>query len=146
MKNLKTKYSNGEITVVWEPAKCIHASHCWKDSPNIFKPQKKPWIDLKEAKPDDIIKQIRKCPSGALSYYFNDGENIKPENSVKQECLIEILENGPLLVYGNIELKNKKNKEFIKSKVTAFCRCGHSKNKPYCDGAHLKVNFTDNSK
>ena len=49
--------------------------------------------------------------------------------------------NGPLLVYGNITVKHPDGEEIQKNKVTAFCRCGQSSNKPYCDGTHTKINF-----
>lgn len=49
--------------------------------------------------------------------------------------------NGPLLVYGNIVVKDKEGNQTQKNKVTAFCRCGASSNKPYCDGTHTKIGF-----
>ncbi len=59
------------------------------------------------------------------------------ENKMK----VEILENGPLLVHGECQVKNIGGQIEEKNKVTAFCRCGSSENKPYCDGAHKKNNF-----
>jgi CDGSH-type Zn-finger protein len=57
------------------------------------------------------------------------------------ESIVEVSPNGPLLVYGNILVKDKDGNETQKNKVTAFCRCGSSGNKPYCDGTHRKINF-----
>jgi CDGSH-type Zn-finger protein len=54
---------------------------------------------------------------------------------------VEVLENGPLLVHGTVEVKHKDGASETKSKTTAFCRCGASHNKPYCDGAHIKEGF-----
>jgi len=51
------------------------------------------------------------------------------------------LENGPLLVYGTLKITNKEVHTETKNKTTAFCRCGQSNNKPYCDGAHIKADF-----
>ena len=56
---------------------------------------------------------------------------------------VEVLKNGPLLVYGTIEAKNKDGNTETKNKTTAFCRCGASGNKPYCDGSHIKAEFKD---
>lgn len=54
---------------------------------------------------------------------------------------IEIAANGPILVHGTIEIKNSDGKVEIKENMTALCRCGASANKPYCDGAHRKIDF-----
>lgn len=65
-------YTNGEITIVWKPDTCIHSTLCWKGLINVFNPKKRPWIDANGASSDEIIEQVKKCPSGALSYYKND--------------------------------------------------------------------------
>ncbi len=62
-------------------------------------------------------------------------------DNIKAESIAEVLENGSLLVYGNITVKDKNGHEDHKNKVTAFCRCGQSSNKPYCDGTYVKVGF-----
>lgn len=62
------EYSNGELTVIWQPAKCIHSGICVKTLPNVYKPGVKPWISVDEATTQQLIDQIDKCPSGALSY------------------------------------------------------------------------------
>ena len=54
---------------------------------------------------------------------------------------VEVLENGPLLVYGTLKVAHKDGTKETKNKTTAFCRCGASNNKPYCDGAHVKNEF-----
>ena len=73
----KTKeYSNGEVTIVWEPEKCIHSGICVKGLPDVFQPKDKPWIKINAAKTDDLVKQVKACPSGAIRFYMND-ENKK---------------------------------------------------------------------
>lgn len=142
MKDITKKYSNEEITVVWKPNSCIHSAICWKGSAGlskVFNPSEKPWIKIEGDSTEKIIEQVKKCPSGALSFYFNnEAENI---DEVKTENIVEVIENGPLLVYGNLTVKDKAGNEEHKNKVTAFCRCGQSGNKPYCDGTHTKVGF-----
>ncbi|MCC5943192.1 MAG: CDGSH iron-sulfur domain-containing protein [Balneolaceae bacterium] len=59
----------------------------------------------------------------------------------EKNTLVEVMENGPLLVYGSIKITKPDGSEETKSKTTAFCRCGHSSNKPFCDGAHRKHDF-----
>lgn len=65
------EYSNGEVTVVWKPELCIHSAICAKGLPKVFQPREKPWIKHESATSDEIIGQINKCPSGALSFYLN---------------------------------------------------------------------------
>ncbi len=64
-------YSNGEITVVWKPDLCIHSGICFKGLADVFDPRRRPWIDMSKAETRQIMDQVKKCPSGALSI----GEN-----------------------------------------------------------------------
>ena len=137
---IKKKYSNGEVTVVWEPAKCIHSTICWKKLPQVFDPRKRPWITPEGADTHTIVEQVKACPSGALSYFMDNADEQTPETTT--ETVIELLPNGPLLVYGTIKIKDSIGNETIKSQTTALCRCGSSQNKPYCDGSHVRVGFT----
>ena len=61
------KYSNGEVTILWQPDICSHSAICFRGLPAVFDPRKKPWIEPGEASTDAIIEQVKKCPSGALS-------------------------------------------------------------------------------
>lgn len=137
-KDIKKEYSNGEVTVVWKPGTCIHAAECVKGSPKVFRPNEKPWIALENATTEELIATIKNCPSGALSYYMTDEENQEAESL---ETKVEVLENGPLLVYGTLHITNAEGNTETKNKTTAFCRCGASNNKPYCDGSHIAAEF-----
>ncbi len=64
-------YSNTDITVTYEPCICIHAEYCAKELSNVFRDSVIPWIDLEGASAKKIIKQVKKCPSGALQFYYN---------------------------------------------------------------------------
>jgi uncharacterized Fe-S cluster protein YjdI len=142
MKDITKHYSNGEVTIVWKPAICIHSKVCWKQAtglPEVFHPATRPWITPETASTERIIEQVKKCPSGALSFFLN-GEELK-ENEAVVETIAEPTPNGPLLVYGNIIVRQPDGTEVRRSKVTAFCRCGGSSNKPFCDGTHTKIGF-----
>lgn len=138
-KALTKKYTNGEVTVVWKPAACIHSTICFRGLPQVFDPRRRPWVDIAAADTDRIVAQVEQCPSGALSSYRNaekgDGA------TVESEAIVEATANGPLLVYGNVQVKASDGSVTKRHKVTAFCRCGASSNKPYCDGTHAKVGF-----
>ncbi|GGZ81980.1 (4Fe-4S)-binding protein [Algibacter mikhailovii] len=132
------EYSNGETTVVWEAERCIHSAICAKGLPEVFRPKLRPWIKIDASKTETIIDQVKQCPSGALRFYMNAKEDKTAETL---ETKVEVLENGPLLVYGTLQVVAKDGSSETKNKTTAFCRCGASKNKPYCDGAHVEVAF-----
>jgi len=136
---MKKEYSNGDLTVVWKPELCIHAGECVKRLPNVYQPKEKPWIKLGKTDSEALIRQINACPSGALSYYLNE-EKIE-EMQKNEEVKATVFENGPLLIKGTISLTGIDGKEEIKQKSTAFCRCGASSNKPYCDGTHKSTDF-----
>ncbi len=133
------EYTNGEITVVWKPETCIHSAVCAKNLPNVFDPRARPWIKMDGDSSKKIMEIINKCPSGALSYYKNDAKKENP--SPTENLIIEVTENGPLLVKGNMILKESNGDEIQCQKITALCRCGASQNKPYCDGKHKKIAF-----
>lgn len=135
----KTKeYSNGEVTIVWKPEACIHSGICVRGLGDVFKPKEKPWVKIDAASTEDLIQQVKACPSGALSYYMNDSEN---KESEQLETKVEVLKDGPLLVYGTLKVTHRDGREETKNRTTAFCRCGASQNKPYCDGAHVDTHF-----
>lgn len=140
MKDITKKYTNGEVTVVWKPAQCIHSTICFKGLGQVFDPRKRPWVTPEGATTTEIVEQIKKCPSGALSYYMNS-EAESSEIKVDAETIIETMPNGPLLVYGNVTVKDSHGNLSQKNNVTAFCRCGASSNKPFCDGSHKRVGF-----
>ncbi|HEY0654500.1 MAG TPA: (4Fe-4S)-binding protein [Chryseosolibacter sp.] len=140
MENITKKYSNGEVTVVWKPSECIHSGICFRGLGEVFNPRQRPWVTIEGASTEKIIEQVKKCPSGALSYYLNrdaDESTVK----VEAETVVETMENGPLLVYGNVSVKDSSGSITKKHNVTAFCRCGGSANKPYCDGSHKRIGF-----
>ena len=138
--DITKKYTNGEVTIVWKPDMCIHSKICWTELREVFDPFVKPWIKPEGAETERIIAQVKKCPSGALSYFMNrdaEGEKV----NVDAETIVEASKDGPLLVYGNVTVKNSLGVLTKKANVTAFCRCGASANKPFCDGSHRKIEF-----
>jgi len=141
MKDITKHYSNGEITIAWKPGECIHSGICFRGLGEVFDPKKRPWITPEHASTEEIMKQIDNCPSGALSYFKNENKD-ETQHVVESETIVETVANGPLLVFGNIAIKNTDGSLTHKHQVTAFCRCGASANKPFCDGSHQKIGFT----
>ncbi|MEM9918480.1 MAG: (4Fe-4S)-binding protein [Bacteroidota bacterium] len=132
------EYSNGEVTIVWQADKCFHATLCVQGLPEVFDPKARPWINVENSDTESLIQQVKQCPSGALSFYLNDGS--EQTNTEETETLVEVMPNGPLIVSGSIRVV-KDGQEEIRNNKTAFCRCGASANKPYCDGQHHKIGF-----
>ena len=77
------EYSNGELTIVWQPELCRHAGICVKTLPNVYHPKERPWIKMENATTEELIAQIKMCPSGALSYKLKKYDK-SPETSFKR--------------------------------------------------------------
>ena len=71
-RKITKHYSNGEVTIVWKPDVCIHSGICFRGLAQVFDPRRKPWIMAEVATTGEIISQIKKCPSGALSFFMNE--------------------------------------------------------------------------
>ena len=67
----KMEYSNGDITIIWQPDLCKHSGVCVKTLPDVYHPKDKPWIKPENATTEQLIHQVNLCPSGALSYRLN---------------------------------------------------------------------------
>lgn len=137
-KEITKHYSNEDITIIWKPHVCIHSKRCWKELREVFDPSARPWINMKGATTERIREQVNNCPSGALSLKEISASTV---NQAPIYPIIEVSPNGPLLVQGSVIIKDVTGKEKTIDKKTALCRCGHSSNKPYCDGAHGKNGF-----
>ena len=77
MKDVTKTYTNREITITWKPGTCIHSTKCWRGEEGlleVFNPSLKPWINMDGAETQRIIEQVKKCPSGALSFHYNKEE------------------------------------------------------------------------
>jgi len=130
-------YSNDEITISWNANTCFHSEVCTKNLSSVFNLKQKPWINVNGATKEEVIKLINSCPSGALSYSLSNRE----EKDIEPSVNIRIVPDGPMLVNGAFEFTDKDGKVIQVEKNTAFCRCGGSENKPFCDGTHKKIGF-----
>lgn len=133
-------YVGKKITIHDDRGICSHAGFCTAGLPKVFRMATEPWIDADAETVEKIIETIRKCPSGALSYSV-DG---KLFNSFSEVAEIQITEDGPYFVKGKISLQDEDRPE--SEEHFALCRCGKSKNKPFCDGQHWYDKFKDAGK
>jgi uncharacterized Fe-S cluster protein YjdI len=132
MKEITLKYTKDDLTVIWKPHLCIHSTKCFRGLPSVFNPSARPWVTPEGATKDEIIQQIKACPSGALSFTQLKKEETMENSNVQ----ITVVDKGPYLVKGKVVLVNKDGTEETKEGNIALCRCGLSKNKPFCDGTH----------
>ena len=137
-KEIIKRYASDEFTIIWKPKKCIHAAECVKRLPKVYRPKEKPWLIIENATTEELKSQIDACPSGALSY---ETKNKEKQKIMTTETKVTVMENGPLLVEGSLTISKTDGTTENKTKTTAFCRCGASANKPYCDGEHKKIDF-----
>lgn len=72
-RELTRKYSNEEVTIVWKNKLCIHSGICARGLSDVFKPKENPWIRPENSTTEKVIEQVKKCPSGALSFFMNEG-------------------------------------------------------------------------
>jgi uncharacterized Fe-S cluster protein YjdI len=158
MESSDREYSNGEITVYWRPAKCIHATTCYKELIEVFNPRKRPWVNINGAPTDRIVEVINKCPTDALTYKWNDEEKNQNSLNLKNEKVkqalelskkpepkpvtIQVMRDGPLVVQGSFKLFNSNGEQMRTMAMISLCRCGGSNNMPFCDGYHRKIGFS----
>lgn len=143
------RYTGKEVTILWKPQLCIHSKKCWLNLPAVFKPGERPWIHPDGAEGQRIIDQVRQCPSGALSIATQEtaaasspATNVDGYTSTGGPgASVEVIQNGPLIVKGTIEVKHADGRMELKEERCTLCRCGGSANKPYCDGSHRKNGF-----
>jgi CDGSH-type Zn-finger protein len=141
-KNRRRAYAGKGITIFDNRAICSHAAHCTDDLAAVFRHKESPWIVPDAAGVSKVIETIRKCPSGALSYAI-DGVEAKP---AQRPALVTVTDNGPYAITGGVELMNTKFGDGASAEHYTLCRCGASKNKPFCDGSHWSVGFNDPKK
>ena len=147
MDKTDRKYTNGEITVFWQPKKCIHATTCYRELIEVFNPRKRPWVKMDGASTEEIIRVVKLCPTQALAFKYNkdiDGDKQAEINSGPKESDAEarIMEDGPLVLKGSFVLYDIHGKELKHFKMTSLCRCGASITLPFCDGTHRKIGYT----
>ncbi len=139
VEDKRENYKNKQITVHDNRCICAHAGRCTDGHPSVFRLQQEPWIDPDAASPEEIIAVIRKCPSGALSYSADGVEHRDREG----EPAIFVSPNGPYVVSGGPDLLETTRGEGASTEHFTLCRCGGSKNKPFCDGTHWHIKFKD---
>jgi CDGSH-type Zn-finger protein len=130
--NKRDNYTGKTITIHDNRGICAHAGRCTDNLASVFKLKQEPWIDPDGATADEIIATIKKCPSGALSYSIEGKEHRDQD----REPMVTVTKNGPYALTGGVEVLGQERSEGASTEHCTLCRCGGSKNKPFCDGTH----------
>lgn len=132
-------YRAAGMTIHDDRSLCAHAGYCTDGLASVFKYGSEPWIDPTGAGVTAIIETIRRCPSGALTYTLDTPE--EPQALVQPSVVVS--KDGPYEVAGGIALRDSATGQIGTKTQYTLCRCGGSKNKPFCDGTHWAIGFKD---
>jgi len=139
IEDKRDNYVGKNITIHDNRGICAHAGRCTDGLASVFHLREEPWIYPDSATAEEIIATIKTCPSGALSYSVEDVEHRDQD----REPSVFIAPNGPYVVTGQPELNDTERCEGASTEHFTLCRCGGSKNKPFCDGTHWSNGFKD---
>ncbi len=124
-----------KLMIRFDGGKCIHSRHCVLDRPDVFVPNVQgEWIHPDKATPDEVAELAHNCPSGAISYEQLDGGENERAPLVN---VVRVRENGPLAFRAQLTIGSARA-----GYRACICRCGASKQKPFCDGSHAGIQFT----
>jgi CDGSH-type Zn-finger protein/truncated hemoglobin YjbI len=142
-------YPGQQVTIFDNRGICQHSGFCTDCLAGVFHADADPFVTPSGGRMDDIIRAVRNCPSGALSYAVDDVEaRATVDHHDKRALGIDVSKDGPYRVTGGIALTDNDGADVTRAEGTsrehyALCRCGHSLNKPFCSGMHWYVNFSD---
>jgi len=134
-------YEGKDVTVFYNKLLCSHAAECGRLNSAVFDPAQKPWIQPDRGSLESVREVISACPSGALSMKVTGGD---PTHEVGDNSEVHVEKNGPYWVR-NISIEGTNWAEASAENKYVLCRCGLSKNKPYCDGTHRDERWSDGS-
>jgi CDGSH-type Zn-finger protein/uncharacterized Fe-S cluster protein YjdI len=134
------EYPGQQSTVSWNGKLCIHIGECGRASGDLFVGGRKPWCQPDMAVNEDVVEVVLRCPTGALSVSFADGSYAE---TAPQFNTVHVAYNGPLFIQGDLAIDGAPEDVPGLNFRAALCRCGKSKNKPYCDNSHEEAGFKD---
>lgn len=139
-KNPVFKYPGQSVDVFWDGRLCIHIGECGRAEGDLFVGGRKPWCQPDVATDDEVADVCERCPTGALSYEVRDGSR---EEQAVQVNTVTVVSRGPLYFRGQLQIDGAAEDQPGLRYRAALCRCGQSRNKPFCDNSHEKAGFSD---
>ena len=131
-------YRGKDIDVTYDYKRCTHAAECVSGLPMVFNTRKRPWVDPDKAEADRITEVVLRCPTGALHFTRKDGGI---EERSESRNLIILTPGGPLYLRGDLRILDAGGDTLLDETRAALCRCGNSRNKPFCDNSHIRIGF-----
>ena len=135
------EYKGKAQTVTWDRRLCIHVGECGRAKGELFVTGRDPWCDPDFADRGDVQDVIARCPTGALAVQ-DDGGNYLTE-AAPEDNEVLVANDGPLYVSGDLTIDGASEDMHSVTRRAALCRCGASKNKPFCDNSHRDIRFED---
>ncbi len=140
MSKSKVYEFKGEaVNVTWDGRLCIHIAECGQSEGDLFVGGRNPWCMPDKASQEEVFEICERCPSGSLTYSTASGQ----QESASGENTVNVAYNGPLFVKGELDIEGAPEDMPGTKFRAALCRCGQSKNKPFCDNSHLQADFED---
>jgi len=142
-------YDGVQVTILDNRGTCQHSGLCSDRLASVFQADQEPFVAPSGGRMDEIIRAVRDCPSGALSYALDGQEQRRHVDwDDQRDPNIEVTKDGPYRITGGIPLAEVANARLARNHGAshehyALCRCGHSQNKPFCSGMHWYVDFRD---
>jgi CDGSH-type Zn-finger protein/uncharacterized Fe-S cluster protein YjdI len=134
----RRKYENEQIRVHWDSSRCIHTARCLNALPEVFDARRRPWVDIDAAEAEAVARTVELCPTGALLYERLDGA---PQEEAPAPTRVMPIDDGPLIVRGNLRVETPDGDVIAEETRLALCRCGATRNQPFCDNSHLSTGF-----
>ncbi|HEX4722146.1 MAG TPA: CDGSH iron-sulfur domain-containing protein [Pseudonocardiaceae bacterium] len=142
-------YVGQQVTVYDNRGVCQHSGLCTDRLATVFRQGRDPFVAPSGGRMDEIVRAVRDCPSGALSYGidgFEERAAVNHHNS--RPATIQVTRDGPYRVTGGLPLRDSDGADVARAEGSsrehyALCRCGQSQNKPFCSGMHYYVDFRD---
>ncbi|MFW2388122.1 MAG: CDGSH iron-sulfur domain-containing protein [Polyangiales bacterium] len=133
-------YGGADADVHWDGRLCIHIGECGQAKNDLFVGGRQPWCQPDLVSTEEVVDVVARCPTGALSFERKDGG---AGEVADEENLVSVMYNGPLYVRGDLDVDGAADDMDGVRFRTALCRCGQSKNKPFCDNSHEDAGFKD---
>lgn len=129
-----------KLDVSWDGRLCIHVAECGQAKGDLFVSGRQPWCQPDLVSVNDAKEVVERCPSGALAFQVKDES--EPETADTENTIL-VVYNGPYYVRGDLDIEGAKDEMPGVKYRAALCRCGLSKNKPFCDNSHEAGKFQD---
>jgi CDGSH-type Zn-finger protein/truncated hemoglobin YjbI len=141
-------YVGQQVTVFDNRGICAHSGRCTDRLASVFHAGGEPFVTPSGGRMDEIIRAVRDCPSGALSFAVGGREAREEIDGTRRDQAILVSKDGPYRITGGIPLVDDNRRDIPRATGASrehysLCRCGHSQNKPFCSGMHYYVNFAD---